>query len=702
MPGWHLYRKNTKVEDIERLRGQTLYVQIYIQFIQGMDRDWALYFDDFRAVPLREATISAPLPSDLIGDGQRPILLTGPGSASDKTGIFRVDSDEGNRVRIADLPFNPFAPTWSPDGKQIAFKTDWLSPDTPLDPNGDAFVALASQVHVMNADGSGDRVVLTMPGQPGRKDTPRGCLRFNTCTDKGSTALDAKVTHLTWTPDGKDIVTTICRITRWYNSDISSSDGSCAVYRNTMPAAPAVTTVIGNGVLLQEATSASWHHSNKVLFVAGPSLTQRVKGVWEFDAVAQPPSAQKLYSWLTAYASGSLDLRSNPDESPVWSPDGRYFVTYRQAQSVHYVPISDTVGGLRINRHIVLYERANLNAPRVLLLVDQGSLSGKATWSPDGKYVLYTVFSDFSSNADVWWLNVQTGETGKLTNDGLSLAADWLPTHQRGGVPGGPTATPNPALMRRLYLPVAVRLQDSAPPTGNYGTPVAYPANTPVPQPTPLPTPINPTAVPPRGIYGRVIYKGASVADINVNLERCVPSLPCEVVLRAKTDANGRYAFVSAPNSPLFGYSVSFYNSLAEGQNTPDAHFVAFMTGKSILSTSFGERVDAGALEIADVPLIGPADNASLATPVTFNWTVRGIAGDSYKFVMSWGGLGDCKPNDFSAATSHTIAGLDCAFPALLTGQPYLWAVAIQNIDGSFGESRAHGDVYTIEICRDL
>jgi hypothetical protein len=97
--------------------------------------------------------------------------------------------------------------------------------------------------------------------------------------------------------------------------------------------------------------------------------------------------------------------------------------------------------------------------------------------------VLYTVLSDFSQNADFWWLDVQSSATGQITQDGLSYDADWLPTHQSTGGPApGPTVTPNPALTRRFFLPIAVRNRESTGSGGVFGTPVAYPTNTPMPR----------------------------------------------------------------------------------------------------------------------------------------------------------------------------------------------------------------------------
>ena len=99
-PGWHLYRQNLKSEDVTRLRGKTLYLQIYVRFAGQPDWNWAMYLDDVKVTPMRERTQAAPLPADLQGNGTRPIVLNGPNNA-----VYRVDTngggDGGERQTVA-------------------------------------------------------------------------------------------------------------------------------------------------------------------------------------------------------------------------------------------------------------------------------------------------------------------------------------------------------------------------------------------------------------------------------------------------------------------------------------------------------------------------------------------------------------------------------------------------------------------------
>ena len=208
---------------------------------------------------------------------------------------------------------------------------------------------------------------------------------------------------------------------------------------------------------------------------------------------------------------------------PAWAPDGRHYVTVRNAQGNRYVEkLADdaSFSALRVNRTIIFHDSQDPTAMRQLLYIDQGTLTSRPTWSPDGRYLLYVVQADNGESSDIWWLDVDTGVTGQVTNDGVSYEVDWQPTHNfKAGEPQ-PTAALRPRLIQRwgrqIYLPVVSGGDGSSggptpQPTTTGGVAVSFPTVTPTATPPPLPTPANPTPVPPRGIRGFVTYEGQPV-----------------------------------------------------------------------------------------------------------------------------------------------------------------------------------------------
>jgi hypothetical protein len=152
-----------------------------------------------------------------------------------------------------------------------------------------------------------------------------------------------------------------------------------------------------------------------------------VRGVWQGDPSVTPPAENLILP-------ASLDLFGGGDRLPTWAPDGRHFVTAREMGGYRF----DPNGFVIRNEAVMLHDRDDPQNPRVLLIADHGGMSGAIddfTWSPDGLYVLYTIYESADA-ANVWWLDVTTGATGRVTNDGASVAVDWRQRADDGAGPG--------------------------------------------------------------------------------------------------------------------------------------------------------------------------------------------------------------------------------------------------------------------------
>ena len=113
----------------------------------------------------------------------------------------------------------------------------------------------------------------------------------------------------------------------------------------------------------------------------------------------------------------------------------------------------------------MLHDREDLDNPRVLLIADHGGISGAIddfTWSPDGRYVLYTLYESADA-ANVWWLDVTTGATGRVTNDGASVSVDWRQRADGGPGPGlAPAQVRVPGKHRAWHAPLATSRRSRA------------------------------------------------------------------------------------------------------------------------------------------------------------------------------------------------------------------------------------------------
>lgn len=130
----------------------------------------------------------------------------------------------------------------------------------------------------------------------------------------------------------------------------------------------------------------------------------------------------------------------------------------------------------------MLHDPANKANTRALVTVDwPNDIAGNPAWSPDGAYLLYTLQTPVKNPdgsdglvSNIWWLEIASGKTGKLTDDGVSLSPDWRPTCAGAGcgvpagkAPGGGTGVKvppgfggvqaAPGGARKTYVPVAQR-----------------------------------------------------------------------------------------------------------------------------------------------------------------------------------------------------------------------------------------------------
>ena len=405
-PGWQLYRTVLQGERLEQVRGQTLRFSIVIQERTAVGSDAALLIDNVQVIAADGRTAASPLPPALRGDGSRPLAVIRV--EGQNRWLYRMDTDGANAQLIyRGLLSNVRYPAWSHDGQRIAVVDNNIWPWPTPDPDPQNNVS-ASAITVINADGSGNRQVYQTQSRKGSR-----CPFIpGPGNPTEAPSLILKVSYVQWLPDNNRIALTLLGYAEFCNG--SRRGGTADILSLTPPS-------LVTSPLAQRATAPSINRNGKMLF-DGFDLSRprnRADGVWELDLGAQPPSETHL-------------IADSADRSPAWAPDGRRFAVVRLTTS----PSADVS---ERTYAIMLYDRQNLNNPRMLLFADHGRSVSSLSWSPDGAYLVYTLYQS-DGGGDIWWLDVSTGATGPITTDGQARDVAWRPVS-----------------VSRVFLPLVVR-----------------------------------------------------------------------------------------------------------------------------------------------------------------------------------------------------------------------------------------------------
>jgi Tol biopolymer transport system component len=258
--------------------------------------------------------------------------------------------------------------------------------------------AFISIIKLVSASGGTSRELLRTSGLPGyRPSVPSP-------GDPERPALDLTASYAVWSPDDRSIAVALCSSNR--NQSGSTSDPICWIELFD-------TTTGASRGKFEPGFAPSWSTTNHILYTNEDAYQAKPTGIYEVNAATSPAGEQLLVPGTGSQFHPSFYT----DRSPSWAPDGSKFATVRKIDGFH----RDANGTLVSHYAIMLFNRNELIG-RQILLADQGSEPSYLTWSPDGTFLLYTLFL---GGADIWWLDTQTGATGRLTTNGQSAAASW-------------------------------------------------------------------------------------------------------------------------------------------------------------------------------------------------------------------------------------------------------------------------------------
>lgn len=309
--------------------------------------------------------------------------------------VFVVNDDGSGLRQVSSAPpaliSTPEPPVWSPDGSLLAFMQ--LNVTYP-DPEDSTIVDRDTDIHVVNADGTGEIVLTLRDGFDGYPTwSPKGD-RIAFVSDRGEWG-DSDLWVMS--PDGSN-ANRIAENVLMEARPAWSPDGSWIAFYGTLAGGPGgIYRITPEGAGFQTLVAPVWHlarpewspDSEKILYSTNANL------------LAPAPEVDTDIWVVNRDGTNPRQLTNHPasDINPSWSPDGSriVFQSNRDGQYAIFVMNADGTGQTR--------------------LTDPTMEAVEPTWSPDGRRIVFAGFSPVHG-MNLFIVSVDGGEPIPLLGEG--------------------------------------------------------------------------------------------------------------------------------------------------------------------------------------------------------------------------------------------------------------------------------------------